>query len=100
MIYWNDWFYNFYSISDLDQTLLQKNRKDILLRRNLNVSCFLSSKKDDSFKDDSIKDNSIKDNSIKGGVHKEDYIDENPELQKILRDLYSEPVDEHGLLLC
>ncbi len=29
---------------------------------------------------------------------KEDYIDENPELQKILRDLYSEPsVNEDGI---
>ncbi len=31
-------------------------------------------------------------------MQKEDYIDENPELQKILRDLYSEPssVNEDG----
>ena len=34
-------------------------------------------------------------------LQKEDYIDENPELQKILRDLYSEPdVKEDGNFKC
>ena len=34
-------------------------------------------------------------------LQKEDYIDENPELQKILRDLYSEPdVKEDGIFKC
>jgi hypothetical protein len=54
----------------------------------LNVNpCLLCSKKDESIKDDSVKER----------AHKEDYIDENPELQKILRDLYSEPENEIGL---
>ena len=74
------------------------------MSRHISQSSFVSSNKNDE-KDVDKNDNSVGKDVGKGvdsnvgkgvGGAKEDYIDENPELQKILRDLYSEPETANG----
>ena len=91
----NDFFFLFLN-SGSQILLAQTSTTQILLSRHISQSSFVSSNKNDE-KDLDNNDNSVGKDVGKGvGGAKEDYIDENPELQKILRDLYSEPETANG----